>query len=64
MIAHRLSTIRHATRILVLHDGRLMSQGIHEELIVSNDLYRKMWSRLSVGRTLDEPESVDELLRA
>ena len=64
VIAHRLSTIRHATRILVLHDGRLMSQGIHEELIVSNDLYRKMWSRLSVGRTLDEPESVDELLRA
>ena len=64
VIAHRLSTIRHATRILVLHDGRLVSQGTHEELIVSNDLYRRMWSRLSVGRTLDEPESVDELLRA
>ena len=64
VIAHRLSTIRHATRILVLHGGRLVSQGTHEELIESDDLYQRMWARLSVGRTLDEPESVDELLRA
>ena len=62
VIAHRLSTIRHASRILVLHDGRLDSQGTHDELIASCDLYRRMCARLSVGRTLDEPASIDELM--
>lgn len=64
VIAHRLSTIRHATRILVLHQGRLVAQGTHEELMDGNDLYQRMWARLSVGRSLDEPATVDELLQA
>ena len=64
VIAHRLSTIRDATRILVLHEGRLIAQGTHDELVASNDLYRRMCARLSVGRSLDEPESIDELMRA
>ena len=63
VIAHRLSTIRDATRILVLHEGRLAAQGTHEELLASSALYRRMCARLSLGRSLDEPESVDELLR-
>ena len=32
VIAHRLSTIRDASRILVLHDGRVIAQGTHDEL--------------------------------
>lgn len=64
VIAHRLSTIRDANRILVLHEGRLVAQGPHDELLRSNDLYRRMCARLSVGRSLDEPESVDEILHA
>ena len=63
VIAHRLSTIRDATRILVLHEGRLVAQGTHRELLAASELYRRMCARLSVGRSLDEPESVDELLR-
>jgi ABC-type multidrug transport system fused ATPase/permease subunit len=63
VIAHRLSTILDATRILVLHEGRLVAQGTHDDLVASNDLYRRMWARLSVGRSLDEPASIDELLR-
>jgi ABC-type multidrug transport system fused ATPase/permease subunit len=62
VIAHRLSTIRDASRILVLHEGRLIAQGTHNDLIASSDLYRRMCARLSVGRSLDEPETVDELL--
>lgn len=64
VIAHRLSTIRDADRILVLHEGRLASQGTHDELMESNDLYRRMCARLSVGHSLNEPESVDELIHA
>ena len=59
VIAHRLSTIRHATRILVLDDGRLVAQGTHEELTASNDLYQRMWARLSIGRSLDQAEATE-----
>jgi ATP-binding cassette, subfamily B, bacterial len=64
VIAHRLSTIRDANRILVLHEGRIAAQGTHKELLASNELYRRMCARLSVGRSLDEPETVDELIQA
>ena len=63
VIAHRLSTIRDANRILVLDDGRLVAQGPHETLLATSELYARMCARLSVGRSLDEPESVDERLR-
>ena len=64
IIAHRLSTIRDADRILVLHAGHLVAQGTHAELVASNDLYRQMCARLSIGHSLDEPASIDELLQA
>jgi ATP-binding cassette subfamily B protein/subfamily B ATP-binding cassette protein MsbA len=61
VIAHRLSTIRHATRILVLHEGRVMAQGSHDALMASNVLYRRMCARLAVGLPLDEAGSIDDL---
>jgi ATP-binding cassette subfamily B protein len=63
VIAHRLSTVRDASRILVLNDGRLVAQGPHDELIKTCGLYRRMCERLSVGKSLDEPRTVDELLQ-
>ena len=62
VIAHRLSTIRDASRILVLDRGRLVAQGAHDELLVSNELYRDMWTRLSTETTLGEPDAVRELV--
>jgi ATP-binding cassette subfamily B protein/subfamily B ATP-binding cassette protein MsbA len=56
VIAHRLSTIRYATRILVLHDSRVIAQGTHEELLATSGLYRRMCAHLSIGGTLDELE--------
>jgi ATP-binding cassette subfamily B protein len=64
VIAHRLSTIRDADRILVLHDGSLIAQGAHDELLATNELYRRMCARLSIGGSLDEPATVDELIQA
>jgi ABC-type multidrug transport system fused ATPase/permease subunit len=64
VIAHRLSTIRDATRILVLDGGRLVAQGSHDELIQTCELYRRMCARLSLGQSLDDANTVDELLRA
>jgi ABC-type multidrug transport system fused ATPase/permease subunit len=56
VIAHRLSTIRYATRILVLHDSRVIAQGTHDELLATSGLYRRMCAHLSIGGTLDELE--------
>ena len=62
VIAHRLSTIKHATRILVLQKGQLVAQGTHLQLMHSNNLYQQMWTRLSKGHFLDDPETMEELM--
>jgi ATP-binding cassette, subfamily B, bacterial len=42
VIAHRLSTIAHASRILVLENGRIIEQGRHDQLMQASGRYRKM----------------------
>ena len=42
IIAHRLSTVRDADRILVLHKGRLVESGRHEELLAARGFYWRL----------------------
>jgi ATP-binding cassette, subfamily B, bacterial len=42
-IAHRLSTIRHANCIYVMNNGQIVEQGTHEELLLLNGIYTRLW---------------------
>jgi ABC-type bacteriocin transporter len=47
IIAHRLSTIKNCDDILVLHEGKLIEQGKHDELLLKKQHYSTMWNRFS-----------------
>lgn len=44
VIAHRLSTIRESDKILVIHQGKLLEQGTHEELLARRGLYHALYT--------------------
>lgn len=43
IIAHRLSTIQHSDRIIVLHKGRIIEEGSHQELLRKEGLYYDLY---------------------
>ena len=53
VIAHRLSTVRHADRIVVLEQGRIIESGTHEQLIAAGGAYLNLW-RVQAGLRQDE----------
>ena len=42
VVAHRLSTIRNADLICVLHEGQIVEQGRHDDLMALNGYYRRL----------------------
>jgi ATP-binding cassette, subfamily B, bacterial len=56
VIAHRLSTVRHADRIVVINDGRVVEEGTHPELLAAGGLYRDLYRTQFAEQ--DDPEPV------
>ena len=48
-IAHRLSTINHLDRLLVMHEGQIIEDGSHQELLNKDGLYKRLWTMQSGG---------------
>jgi subfamily B ATP-binding cassette protein MsbA len=42
VIAHRLSTVKHADLICVMHEGKIIERGKHDELILKDGTYKKL----------------------
>ena len=43
VIAHRLSTITQADKIVVIHDGKIIEQGTHSELLANQGMYYELY---------------------
>jgi ATP-binding cassette subfamily B protein len=49
VIAHRLSTISQMDRIIVFHEGKVVEDGSHDQLIAKGSYYSKMWNMQAGG---------------
>jgi ATP-binding cassette subfamily B protein len=52
-ISHRVSTVRNADRIAVLHGGRIVELGTHEELITRNGYYTELYQKQLLEEELE-----------
>ena len=53
-ISHRVSTVRNADRIAVLHDGRIVELGTHEELLARNGYYTDLYNKQLLEEELEQ----------
>ena len=54
IIAQRISSIKDADKIIVLDDGNITGIGVHEELIISNSIYKEVHASQEEGGNKDE----------
>jgi ATP-binding cassette subfamily B multidrug efflux pump len=53
-ISHRVSTVRNADRIAVLHQGRIVELGTHDQLITQNGYYTELYNKQLLEEELAE----------
>ncbi|MBK6657541.1 MAG: ABC transporter ATP-binding protein [Proteobacteria bacterium] len=58
VVAHRLSTLAHLDRILVFHEGCIIEDGSHAQLLAADGHYAHMWA-MQAGGFLPEHESAE-----
>ncbi len=56
LIAHRLQTAKLADRIIVVDEGRVVESGSHDELLLDDSFYRRMWAAAE-GETVTTAEA-------
>ncbi|MBD7917052.1 ABC transporter ATP-binding protein [Cellulomonas sp. Sa3CUA2] len=65
LISHRFSSVRHADRIVVIDDGRVLEDGTHESLIASPTTYARLFHlqarRFAAGLEVDDASQDTEL---
>jgi ATP-binding cassette, subfamily C, bacteriocin exporter len=49
LIAHRMSTIKNVDKIIVLHEGKLIEEGTHQELLNIEGHYKTLWEQQKGG---------------
>ena len=54
IIAQRISSVKDADKIIVLDDGKITGIGVHEELIISNSIYKEVYDSQEEGGNKDE----------
>lgn len=59
IISHRISTIKEADWILVLDDGRVVQQGVHESLLAQEGLYRSIYEKQKLEDKLAKEDDTD-----
>jgi ATP-binding cassette subfamily B protein len=64
IIAHRLSTVRSADRIAVLHEGRIVEVGSHDQLLAAGGIYAMQLQAGELLATSPEPNSNDSMTSA
>ena len=54
IISHRISTVKDADKIIVLQDGKIVEEGIHEQLVALNGIYADMHFKQLLEEELKE----------